>query len=337
MALTYVAELSLPLLCPSVQLSMGVPAISLNAQLTGNLALNASFSVSPPTVAIYLAALESIQLQLNAAITAGLPSISFSLSDTLTLIADLDLAFGLLVTLEGLLGASIGMYAFTWAGTGVAMGAALTAELATQWPDGAPSAGACNAIILGAVSTIAQTQIIAFLNGLAVGTGLVYTAKMTALSALSPVTAAATAQGNAAITAQLNAALAVKANASFTPPSLGVTATAVAKFAAALRAQLGLAPPAIHAALSATASLAASISAQFGLMVALGATLDRYDAEVFAYTYAGAGTGLGAAATASLATEWGDGTPTTGPCLAAILATTDGPTWAVMQGFFGGV
>ena len=337
MALTYVAELSLPLLCPSVQLSMGVPAISLNAQLTGNLALNASFSVSPPTVAIYLAALESIQLQLNAAITAGLPSISFSLSDTLTLIADLELAFGLLVTLEGLLGASIGMYAFTWAGTGVAMGAALTAELATQWPDGAPSAGACNAIILGAVSTIAQTQIIAFLNGLAVGTGLVYTAKMTALSALSPVTAAATAQGNAAITAQLNAALAVKANASFTPPSLGVTATAVAKFAAALRAQLGLAPPSVHAALSATASLAASISAQFGLMVALGATLDRYDAEVFAYTYAGAGTGLGAAATASLATEWGDGTPTTGPCLAAILATTDGPTWAVMQGFFGGV
>ena len=337
MALTYVAELSLPLLCPSVQLSLGVPAISLNAQLTGNLALNASFSVSPPTVAIYLAALESIQLQLNAAITAGLPSISFSLSDTLTLIADLDLAFGLLVTLEGLLGASIGMYAFTWAGTGVTMGAALTAELATQWPDGAPSAGACNAIILGAVSTIAQTQIIAFLNGLAVGTGLVYTAKMTALSALSPVTAAATAQGNAAITAQLNAALAVKANASFTPPSLGVTATAVAKFAAALRAQLGLAPPSVHAALSATASLAASISAQFGLMVALGATLDRYDAEVFAYTYAGAGTGLGAAATASLATEWGDGTPTTGPCLAAILATTDGPTWAVMQGFFGGV
>ena len=337
MALTYVAELSLPLLCPSVQLSMGVPAISLNAQLTGNLALNASFSVSPPTVAIYLAALESIQLQLNAAITAGLPSISFSLSDALTLIADLELAFGLLVTLEGLLGASIGMYAFTWAGTGVAMGAALTAELATQWPDGAPSAGACNAIILGAVSTIAQTQIIAFLNGLAVGTGLVYTAKMTALSALSPVTAAATAQGNAAITAQLNAALAVKANASFTPPSLGVTATAVAKFAAALRAQLGLAPPSVHAALSATASLAASISAQFGLMVALGATLDRYDAEVFAYTYAGAGTGLGAAATASLATEWGDGTPTTGPCLAAILATTDGPTWAVMQGFFGGV
>lgn len=337
MALTYVAELSLPLLCPSVQLSMGVPAISLNAQLTGNLALNASFSVSPPTVAIYLAALESIQLQLNAAITAGLPSISFSLSDALTLIADLELAFGLLVTLEGLLGASIGMYAFTWAGTGVTMGAALTAELATQWPDGAPSAGACNAIILGAVSTIAQTQIIAFLNGLAVGTGLVYTAKMTALSALSPVTAAATAQGNAAITAQLNAALAVKANASFTPPSLGVTATAVAKFAAALRAQLGLAPPSVHAALSATASLAASISAQFGLMVALGATLDRYDAEVFAYTYAGAGTGLGAAATASLATEWGDGTPTTGPCLAAILATTDGPTWAVMQGFFGGV
>jgi hypothetical protein len=337
-SLTYVALLPLPLLCPSVQLSIGVPAISLNASFNGAVALNASLTVTPPTVALYLSQLESLQAQLSLGISLGAPSVSFTLSDTLTLVASLEAAFSLLVTLEGLLNASIGMYAFTYSGIASGMGAALTTELATQWPDSAPTSTATNAIILGAVAPIAQTQLAAFLNGLTVASGLVYTAKMTAMSSLSLVTAAATAQGNAAIQAQLDAALKVKVAASVTPPSLAITAEALGKFAANLRAQLNLAPPKIQAALSATANLSASLSAKFGLMIALGATLDRYDAELFCYTYSGTGAAMGAAVTTSLASTWGDGTtPTTGACVAAILATTDSFTYGIMTGFFGGV
>jgi hypothetical protein len=230
------------------------------------------------------------------------------------------------------------MYAFTYNGTANAMGAAITSELATTWPDGAPSSGSCNAILMGAVTPIAQTQLEAFFNGLTVGSGLVYTAKLTALSALTPVTNAATAQGYAAIQAQLGAALQVQAHVQVTPPTLAITAEALAKFAANLTASLSLAPPSISAALSATANLAASISAQFGLMVALGATLDRYDAELFCYTYSGAANALGAAVTSALSSTWGDGfTPTSSGCIAGLLATTDAFTWTTMLSFFGGV
>jgi hypothetical protein len=338
MSLAYVAALPLPLLMPSVQLSIGIPAISLNASLTGALALNASLTITPPTVALYLSALVELQAQLSLGISLGTPSVSFDASACAALVAQLELCFSLLITLDGLLGASIGMYAFTYNGAANAMGAALTGELSSTWPDGVSSSGACNVALLGAASPIAQTQLAAFFDGLAVGSGLVYTAKLAALSALTPVTFAATAQGHAAISAQLSAALQVQASVQVTPPTLAITAEALAKFAANLEASLSLAPPSVSAAISATANLAASISAQFGLMVALGATLDRYDAELFCYTYSGTGGALGAAVTSALASTWGDGhTSTSSGCIAAILATTDPATWAVMTAFFGGL
>lgn len=338
MSLSYVALLPLPLLLPSVQLSIGIPAITLNASLTGALALNASLTITPPTVAFYLSALAELQAQLNLGISLGVPSVSFDVSACAALVLQLEASFALLITLEALLGASIGLYAFTYSGPANAMGAALTGELASAWPDGAPSSGSSNAAILGAVSPIAQTQLRAFFDGLAMGSGLVYTAKLAALSALSGVTFRATAQGHAAISAQLSAALQVQASVQVTPPTLAITAEALAKFAANLEASLSLAPPSISAALSATANLAASISAQFGFMAALGATLDRYDAELFCYTYAGTGAALGGAVTSALSSTWGDGhTPTSGACVAAILATTDPATWAVVTAFMGGL
>lgn len=347
MAFNYVALLPIPLLAPSVNLSIGSPAIGIECSFSGALALNASLSITPPTVALYLAALETIQASISAGISLNVPSCSFGVTveaglvAALALIAELELAFSLLVTLEGLLNASIGMYAFSYSGLGNGLGAALTTELATQWPDGAPTAGSCNALVFGAVSPIAQTQIQKFLNGLHVGAGLVYTAKMSAMSSLSLVTAAATAQGNAAIQYQLNAALQIKAaataNISFAPPSLSVTAEAIANFAINLKAQLALAPPSISVALSATANLAASLSAQFNLIIQLGLALNRFDAELFIYNYSGTGNTFGAAVTTALATQWGDNqTPTDSECFAVVLAATDSLTYGVMTGFFGG-
>src|SRR6185312_2790264 len=207
MALLFVAELPLPAIVPSVNLSIGIPAMSINANLQGALDLNASFSISPPTIGVYIAALVDVEAQMTAAIGLGLPSVSFDASAAATLVASLNAAFGLLVTLEGLLSASIGLYAFTYSGVASSMGAAVTSELATQWPDGAPSSGPCNAIVLGAVSNVAQMQLASFLDGLSVGSGLVYTAKLGAIAELSLVTNAAIGQGYTAIQAQLDAAL----------------------------------------------------------------------------------------------------------------------------------
>jgi len=347
MALTYVAELPLPAMVPSVELSIGVPAISINASFTGAVALNASLSISPPTVAVYLAALIDLQAQLSAAISLGLPSVSFGISVSaglaaaLALQAQLELGFSLLVTLEGLLSAAVGVYAFTYSGVASGMGAALTTELAATWPDGAPTSASCNALIFGAVSSVAQTQIATFLDGLSIGSGLVYTAKLSALAELSLVTNAATSQGELALNAQLEATaaivLAAEANVAITPPTLAFTADLLVKYAANLTAQLSLAPPSIQAALSATANLAANLSAQFNLIIALGATLTS-PGLFFCYKYSGAANALGAAVTTALASTWGDGTtPTSGICLAPILATTDSFSATILAGFFGGI
>ena len=347
MALSYVGSLPFPLLCPSVQLSIGVPAISLNASLTGALALNASLSVSPPTIEVYLSALAELQTQLELGISLGVPSVSFGvtveagLAAALALVAQLELGFSLLVVLEGLLTASIGMYAYTYNDIASSFGAAVTSELATEWPDGAPTTANCNAIIFGAASSAAQSAMTRFLNGLIFGTGLVYTGKLSAMAQMSLVTAAATTQGSSAISAQLTAAAAIvasaQANVSVAPPTLAITAVALANFAANLEAQIKFGPPSISAALSATANIAANISAKFNFMAELGLALD-FGGLLFAYTYSGPADTMGAALTSSLATHWGDGhTLTNTDAIISLLAATDSLTYGIMTGFFGGV
>lgn len=337
MALTYVDHLILPAVVPSVQLSIGLPAIAINANLQGALALNAELSITPPTIAVYLAALVEIEAQLTAAIALGLPSVSFDFSATVALVAQLELAFSLLIDLEALLAASIGMYAFTYTGTGDALGAAVTAELASTWPDSQPTNTATTAMIFGGVSTVEQQAIADFMNGLTVGSGLVYTAKMSALSELSLVTNLAIGQGEAGIQAQLDLALSLQAHVNLTPPTLAVTLEAIGKFAAFLAAHASFGPPSVHAAISATADLAASLTARFSFMIDLGAVLSSPGA-LFCYTYSGLGNAMGADLTSALSATWGDGfTPSTGECLVALLAATDSATATVMSGFFGGL
>jgi hypothetical protein len=153
------------------------------------------------------------------------------------------------------------------------------------------------------------------------------------------VTDLAIGQGYSAIQFQLKTALQLLAamQVSFTPPTLAVTAEALTNFSAYLSAHASLGPPSLQAAISATANLAASLQAQFGLIIDLGLALNRYDAQLFVYTYSGTGAALGAAVTSALASTWGDGTtPTSGACVAAILATTDSASWTVLTGFMGG-
>lgn len=355
MGLVFIADLPLvsPIgiggLCPSVGGSLGGAAVTLSASLTGALALNASFSASPPTVATYFTGLELLVVPVpgvSGALTFGaaLPNVPYGCSFGVDVSAGISLNASItanitaslnvgLPNLSALLSASIGCYAFTYTGAASGLGAALTTELATSWPDGAPSSGACNAIILVAPTSVASV-LLAFLDGL--GTppaGLFFVAKLSALSQLSLSTSAAMPQASAALNAQLSACASI--NASLTPkiavalPTLQATAGIVVSTTVPnLKAQLNLKPPSVSVAISATAKLAAGISANFGAMAALGLTLSRYDALFGVYTYSGTGTAFGAAVTAEIT----DPSNVT----AIVLATTDSLSFGVLTSFFGG-
>lgn len=337
MALTYVASLPLYLLAPSVWLSVGVPSVSLSASLQGNLALNASLSASPPTVAAQIGASVEFTAQVAAAaaFVPPVPSFSFSISDTVSLNASLGAALNVyLPALNVLLSASAGIYAFAYEGVGTGLGPSVTTELVAQWPDGAPTTGNTTALIFGAVSASARTNIPLFLNGMTFGPGLVYTGKI-GMSAMCPVVVGAASQGGASLGAQIKASAHLSAAASIAPPSFVAMLEAQARFTANLAALGKIAPP--QFALNATANAAASISANFGASCSLGAVLGQFGSTFFVYEYTGPANGLGAALSAALASTWGDDlTPSSSVCTAVVLGATDALSIATMLGFFGG-
>ena len=352
MALVYVGSLPVPLLCPTLQLCIGLPCIDVNASLSGSLALNASLTISPPTAALYLSADVEASILLGLSITnvPPLPTVQFDASVSAAIEASLDLSlslladfgFGLGLSLSGLLSVHVGIYAFTYEGPGDALGAALTSALATSWPDGSPSSVPCSAVILGAASAIAQGILPELLDGLTWAPGLAGETLASlgagmALCAKAETQAQATIQAKAAVQAKVTAHLAARASAGITIPTPAITLVALAKYRAALTAQLSLAPPKVSAAISATANLAASLQASAGFMASFGALL-RFDGGMFAYSYSGSGATLGAALTTALASTWGDGhTPSADPCTVVVLAATDSFSAAVLGAMFAGV
>lgn len=333
MTLVYVAELPIPLLCPSMMLALGGPSIQFGADLTGNLALHASLSVSPPTAAVYLAAEIASQFQ----VALALPTVAFDASVSAGLEASFSLSLSLLPSLSLLLSAGVHVYALTYEGTGVAFGSAVTSELATMWPDGAPSSGPCQAIILGAASAPAMSALESYLDGPAWAPGITG-ATLASLDLMTGSVTRALAQASLAISAKLAAQVQVTAAVTgrVVPTQPQILASLILA-QANMRAQLSLKPPSVSAAISASAKLAASISASAGFMAQLGAILSG-GGELFAYTYSGSGTGMGSELTAALASTWPGGTiPTSGPCAAIVLAATDPVSWAALTSFFGGV
>ena len=123
---------------------------------------------------------------------------------------------------------------------------------------GAPTTSATTALIFGAVSAAAQTNLPAFLDGMTFGSGLVYTGKI-GLSAMCPIVVGAASQGELALAAQLKAAAKLSAAASIAPPTFAAMLAAQAKFYANVKATGAIAAPKF--ALAATANAAASIAA----------------------------------------------------------------------------
>ncbi len=339
MPLTYVASLPLYLLAPSVWLSVGNVSVGLNASLRGNLAVHAQLQATPPTVTTALAASADFTTAVELAllpiwVPPPIPQ-SFSLSDVVSLHASISASLSVaLPNLLSLLSASIGIYAFAYEGTSSSMGAAVTTELASTWPDGAPTSASTTALIFGAVAADSVLNLPAFLNGMTFGPGLVYTGKIS-LSSMSPITLGAAGQGAASLAAALAASASLSVAARLPIPSFAAMLAAQAKFYANLQAVAKV--PAPSFAIAATASAAASLSANFGASISLGAVMGAFGANFFVYRYTGPANAMGAAITAALAATWGDGvTPTSGPCVAAILGATDSLAIAAMLAFFGG-
>lgn len=336
MALTYVASMPLSALVPSVYLSIGQVAVALSASLQGNLSLSASLTATPPTLAIAITDTIEFEAQLGLAIAAvpPVPTVSFDASACAALTAELEASLGLLVVLDGLLAAAIGIYSFGYSGTGTGLGPAVTSELASTWPDGSPTSTSTTAFVFGAVSSISQQQMALFLDGLRFTSGLTYSGKI-GLDVLSGITLRAATQGEAGINAQLAATAALQASLAVSVPNLLATLESIGLYLANLRAQVTV--PDVSFALAATAQAIASLQANFGLLCELGAALSRFDATLFVYSYSGLGNALGLALTTALASTWGDGTtPTSGACTAAVLGATDSLTAATMAAFFGG-
>ena len=145
---------------------MGEASVAIDAQLQGAIALQASLSITPPTIAATLEALATFEASLVAAADLGLPQVSFDLDACASLIASINASYGFLAALGGLLGdQTVGVYAYTYTGAADAMGGEITAELGTEWPDGFPSSSPCTAIVLGAVDATSEAALSDFLGG----------------------------------------------------------------------------------------------------------------------------------------------------------------------------
>jgi hypothetical protein len=157
------------------------------------------------------------------------------------------------------------------------------------------------------------------------------------MSALSPVTASAAAQGAASIQTSITAAANLGAAIPAVPMSFEAMAAVQAKFYANVKATASIASPSVT--LAVTAKAAAGLQANFGASCSLGAVLAS-GATLFVYEYTGPANGLGAAITSALGSSWGSGTPavpTSTACTVAVLGATDVLSIATMLGFFGGV
>ncbi len=161
---TYLGGFNIGTLCPlCVTASFSVIA-DLEARLQGLVALALSLSITPPSIAGSLSIAVALKAALTAALHVQLPGVSFQIAAILKVVAKLNADLALLATLALSLGGSAAVFAYTYSGTGAALGPALTASLATGWPDG--SIGHANALVLGTVTPAVWATMSFFFGGL---------------------------------------------------------------------------------------------------------------------------------------------------------------------------
>jgi hypothetical protein len=154
MSALLVGSLNAGLLCPEVELSIGLAGAQLEANLTAALAIQASVSVTPPTLVAQLTAMLAVMTEIQAALQAGialgLPGVSISVSAAATLVANAQLALGNLSILIALLGGP-SMFVYSYSGGTVStIGSDLSAGITASPPPGLLPSDPVRGLLVGA-------------------------------------------------------------------------------------------------------------------------------------------------------------------------------------------
>jgi hypothetical protein len=336
-----------PPLCPILVNSEGVAAVSIAAAIDGLLALQAQITITPPNLTAILAALVEFQAQCTAALSAGLPSVSFDISAAATLVANLTAALTLVVTLEALLALPVEVSfvgsPYPTIGTTPSLGVA--AGLLPPLPGGSPS----KALVLVAPDLpppMPASPARAALSDLLGGITYPSVGIFTNLGQMSPVSLNAIPEALAGIEYQLGLATQLHAFVKVNPPTFTASIKATVAFAAHLKAAAALALPKVDFQLKAIARIVADLQARFSLLYTLGLALNRPDATLCVYTWDDTGPpGFAIELVAKVTPNW-DGP--TGfmdssilPAQVAIMGTADSVSWTALVdsaagAFFGG-
>ena len=152
MALQYVGELPLGVMCAAASTAVGVslrawPSCSLRWLSTSKQlsSVQSRWGLSPPNIGIDLALCAQLLIDLNLAISVSLPSLDFQIAAVLALIASYppswraSLSLSLSLPLAELF-ATAGIQAYQYSGSGGQFGGLLNQAISEFFPDGTPQA-----------------------------------------------------------------------------------------------------------------------------------------------------------------------------------------------------
>lgn len=336
MALSYVGKISLAVLNPmSVSVAAALTA-SLGLQLTAFAELTAGIGISPPSIAGSLAATITIAEQLALAVTATLPSVDFQIVAVAEIIATLTAELGIPLVFQGLLEGEAGIFSYAYNDIGSNFGPDVTNALSASWPDGTPSTGSSNALIIATTLSSAWTDVLTLFNAVPpmLPVGFTYLAQQN-IGGIMPILIDASFGTINSLNAQLNGCLALSASLAISPPSFTTSLSLLAELKASLQASLSVTLPGISFQLAAIAGAVAKINATISLLATVSASLAG--GSVMIFSYSGTGAGLGPAITSALAASWPDGSPLTANANALVLGTTTSAVWTTMTTFFAGI
>ena len=156
----------------SANLSLNLQLGSLEAQLAAAFSLKASLTANPPSIAGSITLVTQLKASLEAYLTLGgfaLPSVSIQaianlVADIGALTANISAQVSFLASITAALGTS-GVLVYKYTGTGNGIGPALTASLASGWPDSTGPNVPSNAMVLACTSSVAAAGLSAFFIG----------------------------------------------------------------------------------------------------------------------------------------------------------------------------
>jgi len=331
--LTYLGESSLgvyfPLFTPEL---LAEADANLQTQLSASVALSAGLNVSLPTVGMLLEldaeAVARIQGEIGAALTG--PSLNVDLSATLALIEQLNSEISAFLNISSLM-ASGGVAFMSYGGPASSVGADIASGTDSIWNP----TDIVNALILGANSGLSESAI-GIMFGQTSPSGFTLIG-VESLSVCLPLLGPFVFSVLADLYVKLQLAIGFNLNIGVTLPSVQLSLELALSILAALNADLAVAitPPSISLSVVIEAMVNFQLSLQLYLNILLQLPGLFSTAGIFAWKYSGPSSGFGPALTSALATNWPDGSPSSGSVDMIILGTNVSATAVSIGSLFG--